>query len=75
MHNVLPRESQVVQTTFQVDGVRFTLAKYDKRTPGLFKVEKQMDKFISLRPKMYWCSDLDEKENPKYNKQHGMDIY
>ena len=28
---------------------------FDKRTPGLFKVEKRCDKMIALCPKMYIC--------------------
>jgi hypothetical protein len=28
-----------LQPTFEVDGKAFTYDKYDKRTPGLFKVE------------------------------------
>jgi hypothetical protein len=66
-YNFLPRESEELHPTFQVDGVKFTLAKYDKRTPGLFKEEKQTDKLISLCSKMYCCSDLDEQEKPKFS--------
>ena len=35
---------------------------YEKRTPGLFKVECMKDKIIALCSKMYCCSDMDEKE-------------
>ena len=35
---------------------------YEKRTPGLFKVECIKDKIIALCSKMYCCSDMDEKE-------------
>jgi hypothetical protein len=66
-YNFLPRESEELHPTFQVDGVKFTLAKYDKRTPGLFKEEKQTDKLISLCSKIYCCSDLDEQEKPKFS--------
>jgi hypothetical protein len=65
--NFLPRESEELHPTFKVNGKSFTLAKYDKRTPGLFKEEKRTDKLISLCSKMYCCSDLDEKEKPKYS--------
>ena len=34
---------------------------YQKRTPGLFKVETIKDKAIDLCSKMYCCSDMDEK--------------
>jgi hypothetical protein len=33
---------------------------YEKRTPGLFKVETMKDKMVSLCSKMYCCSDFDE---------------
>jgi hypothetical protein len=33
---------------------------YEKRTPGLFKVETIKDKMVSLCSKMYCCSDFDE---------------
>jgi hypothetical protein len=66
-YNFLPRESQELHPTFEVDGKRFTYAAYDKRTPGLFKVEKRTDKLISLCSKMYCCSDLHEKEKPKFS--------
>ena len=35
--------------------------------PGLFKEEKRTDKLISLCSKMYCCSDLDEKDQPKFS--------
>ncbi len=38
-YNFLPSESKESHPTFQVDGIKFTHAQYDKRTPGLFKVE------------------------------------
>jgi hypothetical protein len=38
-YNFLPSESEELHPTFNVDGVRFNYAQYDKRTPGLFKVE------------------------------------
>jgi len=56
-HNFLPRESQDLHPTFQVDGQRFTLEKYDTRTPGLFKVEAKKYKMISLCSKMYCAGD------------------
>ena len=37
--NFLPSESEELHPTFKVDDKPFTLAAYDKRTPGLFKVE------------------------------------
>ena len=61
-YNFLPSESNELHPTFQVDGVRFTYAQYDKRTPGLFKEEETTDKMICLCSKMYCCSDLDEKK-------------
>ena len=63
----LPSESEELHPTFQVDGIRFTYEMYDKRKPGLFKEEKTTDKLISLCSKMYCCSDLDEKEKPKFS--------
>ena len=62
-YNFLPRESNELHPTFQVDGKPFTLAKYDKRTPGLFKVETTKDKMISLCSKMYCASDITEEKN------------
>ena len=47
-YEYLPRESEELHPTFKVDGKAFTLAKYDKRTPGLFKVETTKHKTISL---------------------------
>ena len=35
---------------------------FEKRTPGLFKVEKDEDKVIALCSKMYCCSDMDGKD-------------
>ena len=37
--NFLPSESEELHPTFKVDDKPFTLAAYDKRTPGRFKVE------------------------------------
>jgi len=59
-YNFLPRESNELHPTFQVDGKPFTLAKYDKRTPGLFKVETTKDKMICLCSKMYCCANNDD---------------
>jgi hypothetical protein len=56
-YNFLPRESQELHPTFKVDGKALTLGKYDKRTPGLFKVETEKDKMISLCSKMIFASD------------------
>jgi hypothetical protein len=64
-YNFLPSESKELHPTFQVDGVGFTHAQYDKRPPGLFKEEETTDKMICLCSKKYCCSDLDEKEKPK----------
>ena len=61
-YNFLPRESQELHPTFEVDGKPFTYEQYDIRTPGLFKVETQKDKMISLCSKMYCCADTTEKE-------------
>jgi hypothetical protein len=35
---------------------------YDKRTHGLYKVETEKDKMISLCSKMYCCADTTEKD-------------
>jgi hypothetical protein len=61
-YNFLPSESKELHPTFQVDGVRFTWAQYDKRRPGLFKVETTKDKMISLCSKMYCASDTTEEK-------------
>ena len=65
-YNFLPRESKELHPTFEVDGKRFTYAAYDKRTPGLFKIETIKDKMISLCSKMYCCADETE-ENIKFS--------
>ena len=65
-YNFLPSESDELHPTFNVDGKRFTMKQYEKRTPGLFKVETIKDKAIALCSKMYCCSDMDEK-NIKFN--------
>ncbi len=65
--NYLPSESQELHPTFQVEGTRFTYAMYDARRPGLFKIEKETDKLASVCSKMYCCSDLEEKEKPKFS--------
>ncbi len=59
-YNFFSRESQELHPTFKVDGKAFILAKYDKRTPGLFKVETTKDKMISLCSKMYCCADTEK---------------
>jgi hypothetical protein len=56
-YNFLPSESEELHPTFQVDGVRFTWAQYDKRKPGLFKVETTKHKMISLCSKMYIAAE------------------
>jgi hypothetical protein len=56
-YKFLPRESNELHPTFKVDGKAFTLAKYDKRTPGLFKVETIKHKMISLCSKIYCASE------------------
>ena len=61
-YNFLPSESEELHPTFQVDGVRFTWEQYDKRKPGLFKVETTKDKMICLCSKMYCCADADEQK-------------
>ncbi len=53
----LPSESKELHPTFQVDGVRFTWAQYNKRKPGLFKVETMKNKNVSCS-KMYCASDI-----------------
>ena len=58
--NYLPRESNELHPTFQVDGKPFTYEQFDKRTPGLFKVETKKDKMISLCSKMYCAADITE---------------
>ena len=35
-YNFLPSESSELHPTFAVDGKRFTMKAYDKRTPGKF---------------------------------------
>jgi hypothetical protein len=60
--NFLPSESEELHPTFKVDDKPFTLAAYDKRTPGLFKIETKKDKMISLCSKMYCCADITEKD-------------
>ena len=62
-YNFLPSESKELHPTFQVDGIRFNYAQYDKRRPGLFKVETTKDKMISLCSKMYCASDITEEKN------------
>ena len=61
-YNFLPSESEELHPTFNVDGKRFTMKAYEKRTPGLFKIECIKHKIIALCSKMYCCSDMDEKE-------------
>jgi hypothetical protein len=61
-YNFLPSVSEELHPTFNVDGVRFTWAQYDKRKPGLFKVEITKDKMISLCSKMYCASDFTEEK-------------
>ena len=51
-YNFLPRNSDELHPTFKVDEKPFTLSKYDKRTPGLFKEETTKDKMICLCSKM-----------------------
>ncbi len=51
-YNFLPSESNELHPTFQVDGIRLTWARYDKRTPERFKIETTKDKMISLCSKM-----------------------
>ncbi len=62
-YNILPSEGKELHPTFQVDGVRFTQAQYDKRKPGLFK-RTTKDKMISLCSKIYCSSsDITEENN------------
>ena len=60
-YNFLPSESEQLHPTFNVDGKRFTMKQYEKRSPGKFKVETIKDNAIALCSKMYCCSDMDEK--------------
>ena len=62
-YNFLPSVSEELHPSFKVDGKAFTLAKYDKRTPDLFKIETTKDKMISLCSKMYCASDITEEKN------------
>ncbi len=64
--NILPLESKEFHPTFQVDEIKFNHAQYDKRTPGLFKVETTKDKMISLCSKMHCAPDITE-ENIKFS--------
>ncbi len=59
-YNFLPSESEELHPTFQVDGIKFNFAQYDKHCPSLFKVETTKDKMISLCSKMYCASDITE---------------
>ena len=59
-YNFLPSESKELHPTFKVDGKPFTMKQYEKRTPGLFKIECEKDKIIALCPKMYFCSNTEE---------------
>ena len=61
-YNFLPSESEELHPTFKVDDKAFTKAQFDKRTPGLFKVETTKDKMISLCSKMYCASDITEEK-------------
>ena len=65
-YNFLPSESQELHPTFNVEGTRFSYKAYEKRTPGLFKVETMKDKMVSLCSKMYCASDESE-ENIKFS--------
>ena len=56
-YNFLPSESNELHPTFKVDGKAFTYAQYDKRKPGLFKVETKKYKMISLCSKMYCAAE------------------
>jgi hypothetical protein len=62
-YNFLPSDSKELHPTFQVDGVRFTQAQYNKLTTGRFKIEAEKDKMISLCSKMYCASDVAEEKN------------
>jgi hypothetical protein len=48
-YNFLPSESKELHPTFNVDGVKFTWAQYDKGKPGLFKAETPKDRNPSIR--------------------------
>ncbi len=52
-----------VEKTFQVDGIRFICAQYDKRMPRRFKIEKTKDEMILLCEKMYCESEITEDLN------------
>ena len=42
-------------------------AAYDRRTPGLFKIEWSGDGFIGLLAKTYFCYDIEDTINDKYS--------
>ena len=54
-YNFLPSESNELHPTFKFDGKAFTYAQYDKRKPGLFKVETKKYKMISLAEDTDYC--------------------
>ena len=75
-YNFLPSESDELHHTFNVDGKRFTMKAYEKRSPGKFKIETIKDKVIALCSKMYcsinsgdeqliYSNDLTDKEKAK----------
>ena len=61
-YNFLPSESEELHPTFNVDGKRFTMKAYQKRSPGLFKVETIKDKAIALCSKMYCCINSGDEQ-------------
>ena len=58
----LPSESDELHPTFNVDGKRFTMKQYEKRSPGKFKVETIKDKAIALCSKMYCCINSGDEQ-------------
>jgi hypothetical protein len=61
-YNWFPSESKEPHPTFKINNNNVSMKAYDKRKPGLFKVECTKDKMVSLCSKMYCCSDITEEQ-------------
>ena len=61
-NNWFPSESKEPHPTFKINNNDVSMKAYDKRKPGLFKVECTEDKMVSLCSKMYCCSDITEEQ-------------
>ena len=59
-NNWFPSESKEPHPTFKINNDDVSMKAYDKRKPGLFKVECIKDKMVCLCSKMYCCSNLSE---------------